>query len=77
MKTIAITIDHDLLEAVDRYRGQRGGVSRSACVREALSEYLTRAKRRQAEARDAQAYARLDPRLHRQLKALIEDQATL
>lgn len=77
MKTIAITIEPETLLALDRFRAAQGKRSRSACVREALKAYLAAERRRQEDARDAAAYARMGNRLGRQLAALVHDQAKL
>jgi metal-responsive CopG/Arc/MetJ family transcriptional regulator len=77
MKTIAITIDEDILERLDSLLRQRGSsaVSRSKLIREAVREYIDRLERRAEEARETAIVRRHRDRLTRQAKALIEDQA--
>jgi Arc/MetJ-type ribon-helix-helix transcriptional regulator len=75
MKTIAITIEPEMVEALDRYRAAGRKGSRSACVREALAAWFERQRRVQQEARDGEAYAKLGPKLDRQLRALVREQA--
>ena len=86
MKTIAITIDEETLRRLRGWagrvatgdpggRGPRQNLSLSKVVREAVREYLDRAGRAEAEARDREAIARNRDVLRRQAKALVEEQA--
>lgn len=57
MKTVQITLDEDLLEAVDRV-AKRLGTSRSAFVRDALREALAQVRTRGLEQRHREGYTR-------------------
>jgi len=72
MKTIAITIDDDTLERVDRIGGGR---SRSRVIREAVQEYVTRLERAAEEERERAVIRRHRSRLARQVRALVRAQA--
>lgn len=56
MKTIQMTIDERLLEAVDKLSRARK-ITRSALIRDALQTELRREETRAAESRHAQGYA--------------------
>ena len=73
MKTIAITIDEDLLTRVDRLNAG----NRSLVVREALTHYLTRLEREASEAREDAILRKNRRRLAREGAALIRAQAKL
>ena len=72
MKTIAITIDDDTLERVDRIGGGR---SRSRVIREAVKEYVSRLERAAEEEREAAVIRRHRGRLAQQARALVRAQA--
>jgi len=55
METIQVVIDEDLLRATDRV-AERTKMKRSALVREALREYLKRARYQELERRDREGY---------------------
>jgi metal-responsive CopG/Arc/MetJ family transcriptional regulator len=57
MKTVQMTIDESLVEAVDR-AARKLGKSRSAFTREALRDALTRERLRNLEKRHREGYAR-------------------
>jgi metal-responsive CopG/Arc/MetJ family transcriptional regulator len=57
MKTVQMTLDEDLVEAVDRV-AKRLGTSRSAFARDALREALARVRARAQEQRHRKGYAR-------------------
>ncbi|MGH9372338.1 MAG: CopG family ribbon-helix-helix protein [Vicinamibacterales bacterium] len=79
MKTIAITIDEDMLNRLDRLldRGSGGAArrSRSRLIREAVNEYLLRHERQAAEEREAAIISRHRVRLVQQARAAIREQA--
>ncbi len=57
MKTVQMTLDEDLVAAVDR-AAKKLGTSRSGFAREALREALARARARSLEQRHREGYAR-------------------
>jgi metal-responsive CopG/Arc/MetJ family transcriptional regulator len=71
MKTIAITVDEETLEQLDRVAGK----NRSLVVRKALQEYLRAMDRATEQERERQILHRHRRRLDRQCAALIKDQA--
>ncbi len=71
MKTIAISIDANTLERVDRL----GGRNRSHIIREAVREYVTRLERLAEEEREGAVIHRNRGRLARQARALVRNQA--
>jgi metal-responsive CopG/Arc/MetJ family transcriptional regulator len=75
MKTIAITIDDDTLERVDRLGTRPGGRNRSLVIRQAVREYVTRLERLADEEREAAVIRRHRGRLERQARALVRAQA--
>lgn len=72
MKTIAITIDDDTLERVDRLGGARG---RSKVIRDAVREHVARLERLAEESREAAVIRKHRGRLSRQAEALVRAQA--
>jgi metal-responsive CopG/Arc/MetJ family transcriptional regulator len=79
MKTIAITIEEDMLKRIDTVaagsgRGQ-SAVSRSKFIREAIRHHLTHLERESEEARERQILKRHKGKLRRQAVALIKEQA--
>lgn len=78
MKTIAITIEDEALERVDRLAASgAGSANRSKIIRLAVDEYLTRLERAAREAREREALRRHAKRLARETAALVKEQATL
>jgi metal-responsive CopG/Arc/MetJ family transcriptional regulator len=80
VKTIAITIDEETLEGVDRVAGRkRAGEStnRSKVIRTAVREYLARLERLADEDRERDILKRHARRLARQAAALVRAQAKL
>lgn len=76
MKTIAITVDEETLARIDELRDSTGRyASRSALVRDALSEYLASEQRRIAEDRERSILRQHKDLLARQLEALVAEQA--
>jgi metal-responsive CopG/Arc/MetJ family transcriptional regulator len=84
MKTIAISIDNDTLDALDRIthtaarpdRARSRKVSnRSEVVRRALREFLERQERSAREAKEREAIARHRALLARQAAVLVRAQA--
>ncbi len=57
MRTVQMTLDEDLVAAVDR-AAKKLGTTRSAFAREALREALARARARGLEQRHREGYAR-------------------
>ena len=57
MKTVQMTLDEDLVEAVDRV-ARKLGTSRSAFAREALRDALARVRARGLEQRHRAGYGR-------------------
>jgi metal-responsive CopG/Arc/MetJ family transcriptional regulator len=79
MKTIAITIDDNMLERIDRYVAGSGTVrrNRSQIIRQAVQEYLERMERLTEEEREREIFQRHRQRLARQAAALVKEQAKL
>ena len=76
MKTIAITIEDDILERIDRLSAATQNTSnRSRIIREAVREYLTRVERLAEEERERQIFRKHRGRLARQAAALVKEQA--
>ena len=75
MKTIAISIDDDIVERLDRLSAVRGGaVNRSLTIRQAVREYLAREERIAEEQREAVIFRKNRAKLARQAEALVKDQ---
>ncbi len=74
MKTIAITIDEDILERIDKAAAP-GGRTRSGFIREALRDYLFRIESQAEEEREREIFKRHRDRIHSQALALIDQQA--
>lgn len=75
MKTIAITIDEEMLTLIDELTASDRYASRSALVREALAAYIA-GERRLAEEERERALIRKHRRpLNEQLQALVDEQA--
>lgn len=75
MKTIAITIDDDTLERMARIGGRAGAMNRSALVREAVRQYVSRLERAADEEREASIMRRHRARLDKQAHAAVRMQA--
>jgi metal-responsive CopG/Arc/MetJ family transcriptional regulator len=75
MKTIAITIDGDTLERVDRLGGRLGSRNRSRVIRRAVQEYVARLERLAEEEREAAVIRHNRGRLAQQARALVRAQA--
>lgn len=77
MKTIAITIEEDILDRVDRLARQdrSNGANRSRIIRQAVREYISRLERQVEDARETTIVRRHRARLARQASALIAEQA--
>ena len=75
MKTIAITIEEDLLNGIDRLTKEQGRSNRSRVIREAVREYLLRVERLTEEEREREVFRRHRGKLARQAAALVKEQA--
>jgi metal-responsive CopG/Arc/MetJ family transcriptional regulator len=76
MKTIAITIDEDILDRIDRLVASGDGPgNRSRVIREAVREYLTQIERVAEEAREREIFRRNRKKLATQAAALVKEQA--
>lgn len=82
MKTIAVTIDAETLDAVDRIGSgpaksghARSRGNRSAIVRAALRRYVEARVREEQEEHDRRVFARHRKKLERQARALVAEQA--
>ena len=76
MKTIAITIEEDVLQRIDKLAASRGAqpVNRSQFIREAVKDHLARIERADEEEREKEIFRHNRTRLHRQALALIKEQ---
>lgn len=75
MKTIAITIDDETLERLERLEERPGGRNRSRVIRLAVREYVARLERLAEQEREAAVIRRHRGRLARQARALVRVQA--
>lgn len=75
MKTIAITIDEEALQLLDELPMGGRRRSRSALIRQAVSDFVQREHRRHIEEREAAIFRKHRARLTREARALIRDQA--
>jgi len=77
MKTIAISIEQDTLDRVDRLTksGGQTGTNRSHVIRLAIKEYVSRLERQAEEERETAIVRRHRGDLARQAKALVQEQA--
>lgn len=77
MKTIAITIEADMLARIDAVAEKRGHSvkNRSRFIREAIHDYLLRTERAMEEEREREIFSRNKGKLKRQALALIKEQA--
>jgi len=77
VKTIAITVDEDTLELIDRLHTSSGKFrSRSAFIRAAIREFVEQTNKRLEEERESELVHQNKELLEKQLKALVEEQAT-
>ncbi|HEY3449077.1 MAG TPA: ribbon-helix-helix domain-containing protein [Myxococcales bacterium] len=81
MKTIAITIDDETLEAIDKLarpggkgRGSAPG-NRSKVVREALREFLAQREKAAREEAEWKVWSKRIDKLNREAAALVAEQA--
>jgi metal-responsive CopG/Arc/MetJ family transcriptional regulator len=77
MKTIAITIDEDTLNAIEELakKSPARARSRSRLIRAAIKEYVAKQSREVREEREREILKRHRTRLERQARALISEQA--
>ena len=77
MKTIAISIEEDTLERVDRLSKNRSqaGKNRSHVIRLAIRDYVSRLEREAEEVRESAIVRRHRRNLETQAKALVQEQA--
>jgi len=77
MKTIAISIEDETLERMDRLTAtqDRRFRNRSKMIQEAMREYLTRIERLEEEERERQILRRHRVRLARKADALVKEQS--
>jgi metal-responsive CopG/Arc/MetJ family transcriptional regulator len=77
MKTIAISIDEDVLARVDRLAGPsaKSARNRSRVIREAVREYVSRLERLAEDERETAIVRRHAGRLSREAAVLIREQA--
>ena len=61
MRTVQLTLDEELVEAVDRI-AKKLGTTRSGFTREALRAALARSKEREQERKHREGYLRKPPR---------------
>lgn len=78
MKTIAITIDDDTFERIERLGAQAGksAKNRSQLIREAVRDYVIRLERAAEEAREADIVRRHRLKLAQQAAAAVKAQAS-
>ncbi len=79
MKTIAITIEEDIVDRLDRLdhlgAAKDRPVNRSMVVRKAVREYVEREERLAENRREAAIFKKNRVRLARQAEALVKSQA--
>jgi metal-responsive CopG/Arc/MetJ family transcriptional regulator len=75
MQTIAITIDDETLQRLERLSGREGARNRSRLIREAVKEYLERLERAREDDREAAIVRRHRVRLAREAAAAVRAQA--
>jgi len=75
MKTIAITIDDEMLVRVDRLAGGQARRNRSRVIRQAVHEYVSRLERAAEDEHEAAIVRRHRGRLARQARTLVRAQA--
>lgn len=78
MKTIAITIDEDMLKRIDRLVAINAAArNRSQIIRQAIREFIARLERLAEEEHEREIFRRHRQRLARQADALVKEQAKL
>jgi metal-responsive CopG/Arc/MetJ family transcriptional regulator len=79
MKTIAITIDEDMLQRLDRLIEANSTIARnrSQLIRQAVQEFILRLERLAEEEHEREIFRRHRQRLARQADALVKEQAKL
>jgi Arc/MetJ-type ribon-helix-helix transcriptional regulator len=78
MRTIAITIDEETLRLIDQlHRSSRRFRSRSALVRAAIRAYASQERERLSRDRELRVIRENKRPLDRQLKAMVQEQASL
>src|SRR5687767_13973600 len=79
MKTIAITIEEDILQRIDELTSRDGVVSgnRSRFIREAVREHLSRVEGQAEDKREREIINRHRKLLQQEALALIKEQAKL
>ncbi len=79
MKTIAISIEEQMVSSLDRlaHASDVPRMSRSAIVRRALSEYLARHEQALREEHERKVISKNKELLNRQAEALVAEQAEL
>ena len=76
MKTIAVTVDEETMDLIDKLQGTSSEFrNRSALVRAAIREYAARVHKRLEEDREHELIHKNKDLLEKQLKALVEEQA--
>jgi metal-responsive CopG/Arc/MetJ family transcriptional regulator len=77
MKTIAITIDEDTLQRIDRLLEINPSVARnrSDVIRQAVREFVVRVERLTEEEHEREIFRQHRQRLARQADALVKEQA--
>ena len=75
MKTIAISMDENLLRGIDRFAASRTGLNRSRVIRDAVGRYLSDVERLAEEDRESEIFRKNRSRLARQTAALVKEQA--
>lgn len=78
MKTIAVTIEEDMLKRIDHFASERGSKAgrRSNFIRKAVQDYLSRLERLAEEERETEIFRRHRKLLHRQAVVLVKEQAS-
>ena len=78
MKTIAITIEDDILHRIDNLAANRQpAANRSQFIREAVREYVVKLENMAQEERERELIHRHRHRLQREVMALLKEQAKL
>ena len=77
MKTIAISIEEDMLARIDQMIEEQTGsaLNRSSIIRQAVREHLSRLDRTSEEQREKAIFKRHRRKLEQQAKALVREQA--
>ena len=77
MKTIAITIDEDMLRSLEEIsqKSPTRVKSRSRIIRMAIKDFVARRQQQAREAREREIFKRHRTRMARQARALISEQA--